>query len=401
MSPFRPGTSCPLDGVGVLDLSRLVAGNMVSLQLADFGAEVIKVEEPGNGDPLRDWRVEGHSLFWKAYARNKLSLTLNLRKARGKDLLLALIERSQVLIENYRPGTLERMQLGPAVLQARNPRLIIVRVSGWGQTGPYAHRPGFGTLVEGMSGFAAKTGFADREPVLPPTALADMVAGLYGAYATMVALREIESKAGRGQVIDLSLLEAMHSVVGADAATFKAFGKIPKRQGSRSNITSPRNVYRTCDGRWLSISGSMQSMAERLYAAVGVPEMTRDPRFASNSARLANNEEAERPIREFIAERDLATCLAVFAAAEVTAAPVYDIDQFVADRHVQERQIVVDVPDAELGSVSMHNVVPRLSATPGVLRRPAPKLGEHTSEILARIGIAAAELAQLRTEGIV
>jgi crotonobetainyl-CoA:carnitine CoA-transferase CaiB-like acyl-CoA transferase len=401
MTPFRPTALCPLDGITVLDLSRLVAGNMVSLQLADFGAEVIKVEEPGRGDPLRDWRVEGRSLFWKAYARNKLSLTLNLRKSQGKDLLLALIERSQVLIENYRPGTLERMGLAPTLLHACNPRLIIVRVSGWGQTGPYAQKPGFGTLVEGMSGFAAKTGFPDREPVLPPTALADMIAGLYGAYATLIALREIESKAGQGQVIDLSLLEPMHSVVGADAAAFKAFAKVPSRQGSRSNITSPRNVYRTRDGRWLSISGSMQSMAERLYAAVGVPEMTKDPRFASNSARLANNDEAERPIRAFIAERDLATCLAAFEKAEVTAAPVYDIDQFVADRHVREREIVVDVPDEELGSVTMHNVVPRLSITPGALRRPAPKLGEHTSEILARLGIAAADLAHLRSEGIV
>ena len=401
MTPFRPDASCPLDGITVLDLSRLVAGNMVSLQLADFGAEVIKVEQPGKGDPLRDWRVEGHSLFWKAYARNKLSLTLNLRKPPGKDLLLALIDRTQVLIENYRPGTLERMGLGPAVLQARNPRLIIVRVSGWGQTGPYAQKPGFGTLVEGMSGFAAKTGFPDREPVLPPTALADMIAGLYGACATLIALREIESKGGKGQVIDLSLLEPMHSVVGSDAAAYKAFGTIPRRQGSRSNITSPRNVYRTRDDRWLSISGSMQSMAERLYAAVGVPAMTQDARFATNSARLANNDEAERPIREFIAVRDLATCLSVFAAAEVTAAPVYDIDQFVADRHVQERQIVVDLPDEELGSVTMHNVVPRLSATPGALRRPAPKLGEHTAEILARVGIAADDLARLRSEGIV
>ena len=401
MTPFRPTAPCPLDGIRVLDLSRLVAGNMVSLQLADFGAEVIKVEEPGKGDPLRDWRVEGRSLFWKAYARNKLSLTLNLRQPRGKELLLDLIPGTQVLIENYRPGTLERMGLGPAVLNARNPRLIILRVSGWGQTGPYAQKPGFGTLVEGMSGFAAKTGFADREPVLPPTALADMVAGLYGAYATMVALREIESKAGKGQVIDLSLLEPMHSVVGADAAAFKAFGKLPRRQGSRSNVTSPRNVYRTRDNRWLSISGSMQSMAERLYAAVGVPDMTKDPRFASNSARLANNDEAERPIREFIADRDLAACLAAFESAEVTAAPVYDIDQFVADRHVAERHILVEVPDEELGTLTMHNVVPRLSATPGALRRPAPKLGEHTSEILARIGIAAADLAQLRSEGIV
>ena len=401
MTPFRPDASCPLDGVTVLDLSRLVAGNMVSLQLADFGAEVIKVEQPGKGDPLRDWRVEGHSLFWKAYARNKLSLTLNLRKPPGKDLLLTLIDRTQVLIENYRPGTLERMGLGPAVLQARNPRLIIVRVSGWGQTGPYAQKPGFGTLVEGMSGFAAKTGFPDREPVLPPTALADMIAGLYGAYATLIALREVESKGGKGQVIDLSLLEPMHSVVGSDAAAYKAFGTIPRRQGSRSNITSPRNVYRTRDDRWLSISGSMQFMAERLYAAVGVPTMTQDARFATNSARLANNDAAEQPIRDFIARRDLATCLSVFAAAEVTAAPVYDIDQFVADRHVQERQIVVDLPDEELGSVTMHNVVPRLSTTPGALRRPAPKLGEHTAEILARVGIAAADLVRLRSEGIV
>jgi len=401
MLPLEPSAPAPLHGVTVLDLSRLVAGNMVSLQLADFGAEVIKIEEPRKGDPLRAWHVEGRSLFWKAYARNKLSLTLNLRKPRGRELLLKLVEHAQVLIENYRPGTLERMGLGPAVLNALNPGLIIVRVSGWGQTGPYAEKPGFGTLVEGMSGFAAKTGFPDREPVLPPTALADMIAGLYGAYATLIALREIELKGGTGQIIDLSLLEAMHSVVGSDAAAFKAFGVVPRRQGSRSNITSPRNVYRTRDGRWLSISGSMQSMAERLYAAVGVPEMIKDPRFASNSARLANNEEAERPIREFIACRDLAECLAIFEAAEVTAAPVYDIDQFVADRHVQGRQVIVEVPDAELGSVTMHNVLPRLSVTPGALRRGAPRLGEHTAEILARIGVAAAELARLRSEGVV
>ena len=401
MTPFRPDATCPLDGITVLDLSRLVAGNMVSSQLADFGAEVTKVEEPGKGDPLRAWRVEGQSLFWKVYARNKKSLTLNLRTPEAKDLLLSLVERAQVLVENYRPGTLERMGLGPAVLHKRNPRLVLVRVSGWGQTGPYAQKPGFGTLVEGMSGYAAKTGFPDREPVLPPTALADMIAGLYGAFATMVALRETETKGGKGQVIDLSLLEPIHSVIGADAATFKAFGVVPARQGSRSNITSPRNVYRTRDNRWVSISGSMQSMAERLYAAVGVPDMTKDPRFATNSARIANNEEAERPIRDFIAGRDLAECLAMFEAAEVTAAPVYDIDQFVADRHVQERQIVVDVPDDDIGSVAMHNVIPRLSGTPGALRRPAPKLGEHTAEVLARVGVGAADLAQLRTKGVV
>ena len=401
MIPFRPDASCPLDGIVVLDLSRLVAGNMVSLQLADFGAEVIKVEDPGKGDPLRAWRVEGHSLYWKAYARNKKSLTLDLRKPRAKELLLALVEGAHVLIENYRPGTLERMGLGPQTLHARNARLVIVRVSGWGQTGPYAQKPGFGTLVEGMSGYAAKTGFADRAPVLPPTALADMVAGIYGAYATMVALREIEVRGGNGQVIDLSLLEPIHSVIGADAAMYKAAGIVPKRQGSRSNVTSPRNVYRTRDGRWISISASMQSMAERLYAAVGAPEMIEDPRFADNSARLAHPDESERPVAEFIARHDCAECLAIFEAAEVTAAPIYDIDQFVADPHVQARQIVVDVPDEEIGSVTIHNVIPRLSATPGALRRPAPKLGEHTAEVLSRVGLGGADLAQLRSERIV
>jgi crotonobetainyl-CoA:carnitine CoA-transferase CaiB-like acyl-CoA transferase len=306
-----------------------------------------------------------------------------------------------VLIENFRPGTLERMGFAPATLQARNPRLVIVRVSGWGQTGPYAQKPGFGTLVEGMSGYAAKTGFPNRAPVLPPTALADMVAGLYGAYAVMVALRELEVKCGNGQVIDLSLLEPIHSVIGADAAAYRAAGIIPERRGSRSNVTSPRNVYKTRDGRWISISASMQSMAERLYAAVGVPNMTKDPRFADNSARLAHAEEAERPVAEFIARHNCAECLAIFENAEVTAAPVYDIDQFVADPHVEARQILVDVPDAEIGSVTVHNVIPRLSATPGALRRPAPMLGEHTGEVLGRVGIGAHQLSALRDEGIV
>jgi crotonobetainyl-CoA:carnitine CoA-transferase CaiB-like acyl-CoA transferase len=401
MPAFNPSARGPLDGITVLDLSRLVAGNMVSLQLADFGAEVIKIEDPDKGDPLRAWQVAGKSLFWKVYSRNKKSLALDLRNPRAKELLLKLVERSHVLIENYRPGTLERMGLGPTVLHQKNPKLIIVRVSGWGQTGPYAQKPGFGTLVEGMSGFAAKTGFADREPVLPPTALADMIAGLYGANATMIALREIEVKGGKGQVIDLALLESMHSVLGADAAAYKVAGQIPKRTGSRSNVTSPRNVFKTRDNRWVSLSGSMQSMAERLYRAVGRPDMITDERFATNAARLAHVEEAERPIREFIAARDLAECLAVFEAAEVTVAPVYDIDQFVADQHVRGREIVLDMDDDEVGEVTMHNVIPRLSATPGALRLPAPKLGEHTAEILSRVGVDADELKQLREKKVI
>src|SRR4029077_14293366 len=401
MPAFNPPARGLLDGVTVLDLSRLVAGNMLSLQLADFGAEVIKIEDPGKGDPLRDWKIGGQSLYWKIYARNKKSIALDLRNARAKELLFRLVEHSQVLIENYRPGTHERMGFGPDALHAKNPKLIIVRVSGWGQTGPYSQKPGFGTLVEGMSGFAAKNGFADREPVLPPTALADMIAGLYGSSATMVALREIEVKGGKGQVIDVSLLEAIHSVIGPDAAGFKTTGHVPKRTGSRSNTVSPRNVFRTRDGHWISLSGSIQSMAERLYKAVGKPDFTRDERYATNSARLAHFAEAERPISEFIARHDAEECLRLFEAQEVTAAPVYDIDQFVADEHVLGREVIVDMDDDEVGALTMHNIIPRLSATPGVMRLPAPKLGQHTAEILSRLGVDANELKQLREKKII
>src|SRR3954463_9862759 len=264
MRSFHPDAKGPLEGIRVLDLSRLVAGNMLSLQLADFGADVIKIEDPRKGDPLRDWRTNGMSVHWKVYARNKKSVTLNLRAPEGLDLLRKLVGTAQVLIENFRPGTLEEMGIGPKVLLSLNPHLIIVRVSGWGQDGPYRDKPGFGSLVEGMSTFAAKNGFADRPPVLPPLALADMIAGLYGANAVLVALREIE-RGGRGQVIDLPLLDPIFSILGPEAALYKLTQKIEKRVGSLSNNTAPRNVYETKDGRFVSISASIQSMAERLF----------------------------------------------------------------------------------------------------------------------------------------
>jgi crotonobetainyl-CoA:carnitine CoA-transferase CaiB-like acyl-CoA transferase len=386
MIAFQPDAKCPLDGLVVLDLTRLVAGNMLSLQLADFGAEVLKIEEPGKGDPLRDWRVKGISAYWKVYARNKKSVTLNLREAEGTALLLRMVERASVLIENFRPGTLEDMGLGPGVLLAHNPGLVVVRISGWGQDGPYKFRPGFGTLVEGMSGFAAKNGFEDREPVLPPLALADMIAGLYGAFAVMTALRHRDSGGG-GQVIDLPLLDPMFSVLGPEAAIYQLTHKIKPRTGSRSSTACPRNVFPTKDGRWISMSASMQAMVERLYRALGVPEMLADPRFRTNADRVANADAAEAPIRAFILEHTLEEGMAFFEQQEITAAPVYDIDQFMADPHVKARQIVVDLPDKDMGTIPMHAVVPRLSASPGALRRPAPGLGEHTAEVLGRLGV--------------
>ena len=398
---FAPDVACPLDGVRIVDLSRLVAGNAVSSQLADFGAEVLKIEDPQKGDPLRAWQTAGVSVHWKLYARNKKSVALSLREARGRELLLDLAASSEVLIENFRPGTLEKIGLSPAVLHERNPRLVIVRVSGWGQDGPYRDRPGFGTLVESMSGYAARTGFADREPVLPPTALADMVAGLYGAFAVMVALRQVEVAGEGGQVIDLPLLDPLFSFIATEAPVYNLTGEIRPRTGSRSETTSPRNVFRTKDGRYIGISASIQAMSERLFRAIGHPDMLQDPRFRTNSDRVKNAAECEAPIVDFIAARTLEENMAAFAAAEVTAAPVYDIDQFLADPHVQKREIVVNMPDEETGGIAMHNIIPRLSQTPGQLRLPAPRLGQHTAEILGQFGIDRATLDALARDGVV
>jgi formyl-CoA transferase len=397
---FAPNATPPLAGIRVLDLSRLVAGNMVSLQLADHGAEVIKIEDPKIGDPLRAWRVKGLSLHWKVYARNKKSLALSLRPQEGRALLLDLAETAQVLIENFRPGTLEEMGIGPEALHARNPNLVIVRVSGFGQDGPYRDRPGFGTLVEAMSGFASKNGYGDRPPVLPPLALADMVAGLYGAYAVMIALRVIE-QGGKGQVIDLPLLDPIISILGPDAASYRVTGELPARTGSRSLTTSPRNVYGTSDGRFIAISASIQVMAERLFRAIGRADMIEDPRFRTNTDRVRNIDACDGVVADFIAARTLEENMRIFHEAEVTATPVYDIDQLIDDPHVGARGVLVEAPDEEAGSVLMHNVIPRLSDTPGALRSAAPALGEHTADILAGIGYDAARRAKLSEAGII
>jgi len=313
---------------------------------------------------------------------------------------LDLLAHSQVLIENYRPGTLEEMGLGPDALHARNPKLIIVRITGFGQDGPYRDRPGFGTLVEAMSGFAAKNGFGDRPPVLPPLALADMVAGLYGAYAVMIALR-VADQTGRGQMIDLPLLDPIISILGPEAASYRVSGEKPQRTGSRSLTTSPRNVYETKDGRYIAISASIQAMAERVFRAIGKPEMIDDPRFRTNTDRVRHIDECDGAVAAFIVARSLDENMAIFQAAEVTANPVYEIDQLIADEHIQARGVIVEAPDDEAGSVLMHNIIPRLSDTPGRLRRAAPSLGQHTREVLEAIGYSAQRIAALAADGVV
>jgi crotonobetainyl-CoA:carnitine CoA-transferase CaiB-like acyl-CoA transferase len=395
---FDPEARGPLRGMRVLDLSRVVAGNMLSLQLADMGADVIKIEPPG-GDPLRDWRDGGRDLYWKVYARNKRSVVLNLRKPTARDALLQLVRKADVFIENYRPGTLEAVALGPDALFAANPDLIIVRISGFGQSGPYAPLPGFGTLVEAMSGVAARTGFADREPVLPPFPLADMTAGLYGAFATLVALRARENGQARGQVIDVSLLEAIFSILGPEAAIYRTTATIKERIGSASHTSAPRNVYRCADGAYVALSASTQTMARRVFAAIGRPELIDDPRLSTNSARIKHRELVDEQVGTWFSAKTREQALAFLREAGVTVAPVYTIADALDDAHFREREIVVEVEDRELGRVPMHNVVPRLSKTPGAWQRPAPRLGEHTQAVLAEVGLDAEAIRELKEEG--
>lgn len=391
----------PLSDIRILDLSRLVAGNIASHVLADFGAEVIKIETPGRGDPLRDWTVKGVATYWKAYCRNKKSLCLNLRDPDGKKLLLRLVASAHVLIENYRPGTLEAMGLSPEVLHAVQPELVILRISGFGQTGPYRMQPGFGTLVEAMSTFAAMNGFADREPVLPPGAMSDSVAGLYGAIAVLISLHSNTRGKSAGEVIDLSLIEPFFAILGPRAADHRLTGKVKQRTGNRSTSTAPRNIYRTSDGKWLALSAATQDTAERLFRAIGRDDMVPDPRFRSNSDRVRNVEELDRIIGEAIAARSLKENLEFFGNKEVAVGPVYDIVDFIADPHVVERQILVEVQDDEAGSLPLHAVVPLLRRHAGSIRWPAPKLGEHTHEVLESIGIEASQIEELERRGVV
>ncbi|MBY0330041.1 MAG: CoA transferase [Acetobacteraceae bacterium] len=397
---FDPAATGALQGVRVVDLSRLVAGNMLTKVLADHGAEVLKIEPP-EGDTLRHWRIKGISTTWKTLSRNKLSLCLQLRNPEAVAVVRRLAADAAMLVESFRPGVLEAMGLAPAGLLALNPRLVIVRVSGWGQDGPYSHKPGFGTLVEGYSGFAAVNGFADREPVLPPMYMADGYAGLYGAATAMIALRHAEAT-GQGQVIDVSLFEPIHAMMEPQHANWKLTRTLKPRTGSRSTNAVPRNAYRTKDGGWVCLSASTQGMTERLLRSIGREELITDPKFRTNADRVRNGVELDGIVADHIAGLTLAETLAKFDAAGVTIGPIMDAEMLETDRYVAEREAVIEVPDDEMpgGWLPMHGAVPRLSATPGILARPAPRLGEHNAAILGPL-LGEAELARLRAAGVV
>lgn len=391
----------PLEGVRVLDLSRMIAGGVAGMLLADFGADVVKVEQPGSGDPLRQWTAEGEPFWWQVYARNKRFITLNLKTPDGRELLRQLVPKFDVVTESFVPGTLERLGLGWDVLREWNPKLILVRISGWGQTGPASQRPGFGTLVEAASGFAAMNGEPDGAPIVPAFPLADMTSALYAVNAVMFALYHRDVQGGPGQVVDVSLFESLFSLLGPLAAEYKALGRLRERSGSRSKNAGPRGCYRTKDGRHIAVSGSTPKMAERFLRAYGLAHLLEDERFRMNEARVQHSGELDDHVALAIASRTFEENLRIIDSNALTAVAVQTVADIAHDPHWQARQLLVEVPNGTR-NVLMHNVVPRMSETPGGISRPGGKLGEDNDVIYgSELGLSSEQLASLRQAGVI
>ena len=385
-----------LSGVRVADISNFLAAPMASMFLGDYGAEVVKVEHPSRGDEMRFWgeNKNGVGLYYKVVNRNKKSVTADLRTPIGVEIVKRLVRTADVVIENYRPGTLEKWGLGYDVLSEVNPRIVMLRITGFGQTGPYSHKPGFGTLAEAFAGAAHITGFPDRPPLLPAFGLGDSTAGLAGAFLTMVALFERERHGGRGQVVEFAIYEPLLTLLGPQVVNYDQLGLVQERSGSRLPFTAPRNTYRTRDGKWVAIAGSAQSIFERICRALERPELIADPRFRDNRIRMENAAELDAELQSAIERFDLDALIRRFEQHEAAVAPVNNVAQIFNDPHYAARQNITAVPDEELGGpLRMQNVVGNFSRTPGAIRRAGPRLGEHNREVLVEeLGFTEAEL---------
>ncbi|MEU1591461.1 CoA transferase [Streptomyces sp. NPDC005708] len=393
--------TAPLTGLRVLDLATLFAGPLAATLLGDFGAEVIKVEHPAKPDPSRGHgpSKNGTGLWWKLLGRNKRTMTLDLSKPGGRTTLLRLAGTADVIVENFRPGTLEKWDLGWDELSAANPRLILARVTAFGQFGPYARRPGFGTLAEAMSGFAAITGEPDGPPTLPPFGLADSIAGLATAYAVMTALAA-RDRTGTGQVVDMAIIEPILTVLGPQPIWYDQLGHVQRRTGNRSQNNAPRNTYRTADGGWVAVSTSAQSVAERVMRLVGRPELVEEPWFATGAERARHADVLDEAVGEWIARRPRAEVLKAFEAAEAAVAPVQDVQDVMTDPQYAALDTITTIPDdPELGRLRMQNVLFRLSATPGAIRWAGRPHGADTRAVLTELGLSDQEIAALQTEG--
>jgi crotonobetainyl-CoA:carnitine CoA-transferase CaiB-like acyl-CoA transferase len=391
-----------LDGIRVIDAATLFAGPLAATLMADFGADVIKVEHP-KGDPVRNhgYRKNGVPLWWKLIGRNKRAITLNLSSPEGQELMKGLVERADVLIENFRPGTLERWNLGPDILHAFNPGLVIARVTGFGQFGPYSGRPGFGTLAEAMSGFAAMTGEPDGPPTLPPFGLADGITGLATVAAIMFAL-QARGQTGRGQVIDMAIIEPIFTILGPQPTWFDQLGIVQERRGNRSVNNAPRNVYRTRDERWVAISTSAQSVAERVMRLVGHPEVIAEPWFASGEERAQHADGLDAMVGEWIAQRPFNEVVAAFEEAQAAVAPIYDIRQITEDPQFRALGSIASIDDPELGPLKMQNVMFRLSETPGEIHWAGRRLGEDNEAVYGELlGLDRKRLAELAAKEVI
>lgn len=397
-----------LAGLRVIDAATLFAGPTAATMLADFGADVIKIEHPTKGDPVRGhgYSKDGQSLWWASIGRNKSTLALNLGSAEGAQVFLNLIEQTDVLIENFRPGTLERWGIGPEHLHERNPKLIIARVTGFGQFGPYAHRAGFGTLAESMSGFATMTGEADGPPTLPPFALADGISALAISQAIMFALfaqKNPDSEGfGKGQVIDLAIIEPILAILGPHATVYDQLGVIPQRTGNRSVNNSPRNTYLTKDNKWLAVSTSAQSIAERVMILVGHPEVINEPWFSEGSTRAQHAELLDQYVGDWIAQRDAHDVVAQFEKAEAAVAPIYNIVDVMNDPQFQALETIISIEDLVLGPVKMQNVLYRMDQTPGDVQWSGRTIGADTRTILTtRLGMSDEAVDSLLAKGVI
>ncbi|MEV0415211.1 CoA transferase [Streptomyces sp. NPDC050448] len=396
-----PNSPLPLAGLKVIDAATLFAGPFAATLLGDYGADVVKIEHP-DGDPARRYgaQADGVPVWWKVVARNKRSATLDLHTDEGQQLFRRLAADADLIVENFRPGTLERWGLDYAALSADNPRLVLLRMTGFGQTGPYAHRPGFGTVGEAMSGLAHLTGTPDGPPTLPSFPLADAVAGLTAAFAALTALRAREMT-GRGQVVDLSIVESMLGVLGGPLATYDLTGIMPTRQGNRSPNNAPRNIYRTKDDHWVAVAATTVSIAERVVRLVGRPELAEEPWFGTGSGRALHADELDAAVGGWIAERTRDEVVNDFEQAQAAIGAVYDFADVLQDPHIAARGSIVSVPDQELNAIRMPGVTFRLSDTPGSVRSAGPRLGEHTADILGELGIGAEGLAALAERGVI